>query len=146
MIYLKRGDISIAIFDNLSIPNAIYITTSYKKHGSFKTRINHRKDKIYIQFEETGVWLIREDAKKILKQIEILYSIPDCEVKKKQPKSFFTKDEILYGNYSMHRVRAFGTAELMDVETFLSEFRDSPQYALLIYIANKRALGRSKKV
>lgn len=143
--YLKREEMSTAIFGELPFPNAIYITTSYKKHGSFKTRINHMAEKIYIQFEETGVLLNREEAKKILGIIELLYSIPQCEDQKKQPKSFFTKDEILHGNYAMHRMRAFGTGELAEIETALRAHRGSPQFSLLIYIANKKKSGRRKR-
>lgn len=152
--YLKRGDVAGAIFGTdvrakdflpLQIPNAIYITTSYKKHGSFKTRINHMADKLYIQFEETGVLINREEAKKVLSIIELLYSIPECEEQKKQPKSFFTKDEILHGNYAMHRMRAFGIGELTEIETALKPHRGSPQFSLLIYIANKKKSGRRKK-
>lgn len=144
-IALKRETISFFLFQENPLPNAWYITTSFKKHGFFKTKINHSNDRLYVQFEEIGIWFCPSEMKPIFDIIRLFYSIPKDEEEKAMPKSFFTKDEILYGNYSMNRLNNFGIEEWEELDEKIRGYRGAPCLELLTHCVSQEKLGREKK-
>ena len=63
-------------------------------------------------FEEVGVMFDRPEWIERSQLMELLYSVPVSEQAKKQPRSFFTKEQIKTGNYEHSRIRQFGMEEL----------------------------------
>lgn len=145
MVWLKREDIWDVLFGaTLDPPFAIYVTTSWKKHGSFKTRVNHDWSRFYVQFEETGVVFDREKWVKPAQLMDLLYSIPLSEENKKQSRSFFTKEMIRTGAYDQRRIKAFGIEELLQIEAILDPIRIHPAFGLLVYALNQRSYHKEE--
>lgn len=142
MVWLKREDIWDLLWGPPRPPFAAYVTTSYKKHGSFKTRVNHSHQSYYIQFEETGVTFRPQQLRRVADTMETLYSIPAQEETKANPISFFTKDEILSGSYNQGRIRRYGITAFVDAEAILRPARDTPAFGLLVFALNKKMLHR----
>lgn len=142
MSWLKREDIWGVLWNPPEPPFATYITTSYKKHGSFKSRVNHSHQSYYIQFEETGVTFRPQHLRRAADTMELLYSVPAQEETKANPISFFTKDEILSGRYNQGRIRRYGITAFVDAEAILRPARDTPAFGLLVFALNKKILHR----
>ena len=142
MVWLKREDIWDVLWTPPRPPFAVYVTTSYKKHGSFKTRVNHSHQSYYIQFEETGITFRREQLRRVADTMEMLYSVPAEEESKANPISFFTKDEILSGRYNQGRIRRYGIVAFVEAEAILRAARGAPPFGLLVYALNKKQLHR----
>ena len=123
-------------------PFAIYITTSWKKHGSFKTRINYSWTKYYVQFEQVGLEFEPALWRAVGQTMELFYSIPKQEEHKKQPKSFFTKDQIRTGVYPQYRVRAFGLKAFEEAEGLLAPVRTQSAFPMLVFALNQQKLGK----
>jgi CRISPR type IV-associated protein Csf1 len=146
MVWLKREDVwGVLLGSTPKIPFAMYVTTSWKKHGSFKARVNHDCNRFYVQFEETGVIFDRERWTAPARLMNLLYSIPKGEEEKKQPRSLFTKEMIRTGIYDQRRIRAFGMEELLEIEAILDPIRKQPAFGLLVYALNQTKLGREEK-
>lgn len=142
MIWLRREDIWDYLWTPPRPPFAMYATTSYKKHGSFKTRVNYSSNRFYVQFEEVGVILQPGSLRRVADTLELLYSVPLSEEAKGQPVSFFTKDEIMHGDYNQGRIRRFGIVALAEAEAVIRPVRSAPAFGLLMFALNKKMLHR----
>lgn len=142
-IWLKREDIWHYLFDECPAPPTVwYVTTSYKKHGSFKSRVNYSKACTYIQYEETGVSFRHDYWRPVADAVQLLYSVPKEDEGKANPRTFFTKDEILHDTFSQPHIRAFGVDEFMALSGLLRQYRPQPGFGLVVYAANRTNLGR----
>lgn len=123
---LKKNDIENYLFDldkYVKDEFVIGITTSFKKHNSFRCRVNQDTSKFYI----------RQEDKEFLfdvKEMKYLYSkLNDAYLQ-------FSKDEILSGNYSYIAIEQFGLEKFLEYENLFSKYRKTHQFELLVYILN----------
>lgn len=142
MIWLKREHIWDHLWSPPEPPFAMYVTTSYKKHGSFKSRVNYSADRFFVQFEEVGISFSRKDLRQVADALELLYSVPLQDESKAQPISFFSKNEIAHGNYNQGRIRRFGIVALTEAEAVIRPVRSTPAFGLLMFALNKKMLHR----
>lgn len=142
MIWLRREDLWDLLWSPPAPPFALYVTTSYKKHGSFKTRVNHSQKSYYIQFEEIGVTFLPQQLRRLADTMEMLYSVPAQDEGKANPISFFTKDEIHSGRYNQGRIKRYGITAFAEAEAILRAQRDTPAFGLLVYALNKKMFHR----
>ena len=136
--WLKRDDFWSLLFSRIPTPFVLYFTTSFKKHGSFKALINYSSDEFYVQFEETGITFRPEQWREPARTIQALYSVAPTEQWKKQPRTWFTKEEIRTGNYRQHRIREYGLDRWHEMETIISPLRPSPVFGMLVHAVNQR--------
>jgi hypothetical protein len=119
--YLDRPAISEALFAPPEPPFVLYVTTSFKKHGFFKARLNLGRERFYVQFEELGVdfepgrWMAAWEA------LWDLYS------------HGFSKRELLHGGYNQRKVRLFGRDDWWAYEERLRPWRVGPAFGLLVH-------------
>lgn len=145
--WLQRGDIAEQLFAaNILMPFCFYVTTSFKKLGHLKVALNYDQSRFTVQFEEISVQFDREAHRELYDTMRLFYSMPAGEEEKKQPKSFFTKEEIRTGNYQPHRIREFGIAEWREKDAIIAQFRGDPVLDLLLWSLNQEALGRERIV
>jgi hypothetical protein len=139
LILIKRENIWGWLFgmQSQSIPFAMYVTTSHKKHGSFKARVNHSWGCFYVQFEEIGVEFCPDELREPAPIIQEMYAAAPGEDRKKQPQSNFTKNEIRTGEYKQYRIMSYGFEKWRDQETVLSRYRGTPVWGLLIFALNQ---------
>lgn len=99
------------------------ITVSFKKHNSFRCRVN----------QDTSKYYIRQEDKEFLfdaKEMKYLYDkLNDAYLQ-------FSKDEILSGNYSTIAIEQFGLEKFIEYENLFKKYRKTYQFELLVYILN----------
>lgn len=125
LVYFKRDAIERYLFAPPTSPFVIFITSSYKKHGSFRARVNHSQTLFYVQFEDR----------------EILFGPtryrPLYELMKKMYATFNKTQEIGRGDYISKRVFSYGLTNWQRDEAVLKQYRGSQVFGLLLYALNK---------
>lgn len=133
LILFKKSDIEKYLFnldEYLVGEFVIGITRSFKKHSSFKCPVNRSTGKFFIQ-EEDKTYLFNA------RESEALYkSLWDAYL-------YFTKDEILTGNYKMIGIQEFGIQRYMEYEQLFKKHRGSHYFDLLVYMLDS---GRRNEI
>lgn len=126
IIFLKQNEIENYIFEvgkYIKIPFLFAITRSFKKHNSFKCNLNYDYDYFYIQEEDKKYLFDVKEMKKLYKILEDAYL-------------FFTKEEMITGNYKFMSIEKYGKKKFLKLEEILNKHRGTHQFELLIYILN----------
>jgi len=124
-IYLfKKKDLEKYLFNidkYISGEFVIGITRSFKKHNSFRCSVNYNTKRFYIREEDKEYLFDIDLAQEIYKELWEMYL-------------YFTKDEILTGEYSINRIQEFGLEEFAKYEAILKQHRGTHQFDLLVYM------------
>lgn len=144
IVFLKRDMIADVLFCEKATPFCFYVTSSFKKIGAAKVSTNNDSRHFVLQFEEIPIVVDCNEHKPLFDVIDLFYSIPESEIEKKQPSSFFTKDEMRTGNYKFHRIREFGIEEWREKESVIRKYRGSAILELLLLVVNQAPSGREK--
>lgn len=124
-IYLfKKKDLEKYLFnleDYVQGEFVIGITTSFKKHNSFRCKVNNNTERVYIREEDKEYILEIAKAKKLFKILNDMYL-------------FFTKDEILSGQYPIIKIENYGLEQFNKNELELRKYRTTHQFNLLVYM------------
>lgn len=102
-------------------PFVVGITTSYKKHNSYRTTVNKSTDKFYIREEDKEYLFDRKEAIELYKILNEMYL-------------YFTKEDILTGNYNIMNIDEFGIFKFDKYEKEIKKHRKTHQFNLLIYM------------
>lgn len=143
--YFKREDTSLVLFGAKDAPFILYVTTSFKKIGQAKVKLNFDVNDFVLQFEEIPVRFVPRDLEKAWESMRIFYSIPKSEEEKAQPKSFFTKKEILTGDFHYQRISAFGIDRWREIDREIAPLRNGAVLDLLLYALNQEKLGYERQ-
>lgn len=126
---LKKNDLEEYLFNidkYVSGDFVIGITRSFKKHNSYRCKVNNN----------TNVFIIREEDKEYVfdrtKMKELHDIIQDMYL-------YFQKDEILTGQYSITRIQEYGLEKFKKHESIIKQHRGTHQFDLLLYILNSEA-------
>jgi len=136
LIKFKKGEIEYYIFNPPDPPFAMAITYSYKKHLAIRARISMSKENYHIRIEEKECWFAPAKLKPLYDVMLKLYAIPESEKGKAQPRTWFTKAEMLTGNYRLGRIMAYGRDNLYTDEAMLKPYRGQIAFELLVYALN----------
>lgn len=101
----------------------VAVTTSFKKHNTFRCKVNSDYKKFYIR-EEDKEYLF--DVKKM----KYLYKLLN------KAYLYFSKEEIKSGQYNLISLEQFGIEKFNKYETEFKKYRGSHQFNFLIYILN----------
>lgn len=125
IIFFKQNEIEKYIFnlEEFKIPFGLALTRSFKKHNSFRTKLNYNYKEIYIREEDKEYLFIVDEMKQ-------LYAILN------EAYLQFTKDELLTGNYRIIGIEQYGLVNFKKLENILKKYRGSNQFNLLIYMLN----------
>lgn len=139
---LDRKNIYKKMFGEISCNPFIFcVTTTYKKHLIFKTRINVNSKKFYIQFDEMGIIVEPEKHKEYFLAIEELYTLlHSCGVKAKGLKY---KDRIIQGEYDQRQIKAIGVNKFFSLEDKIKLIRPGGLLQMLCWCANNRREGKN---
>lgn len=107
----------------------IGITRSFKKHNSFRCSVNYNTKRFYIREEDKEYLFDVEKAKGLYKQLWEMYL-------------YFTKDEILTGDYSINRTQEIGLEVFNKYETIFKQYRGTHQFDLLVYMLDSEERNR----
>lgn len=128
IIYPKKDDLGTYLFnldEFISTPFVIGITRSFKKHNSFRCRVNYDVNNFYIR-EEEKEYLFNVDKMKFLYQ------------KLNEAYLHFSKEELRTGNYSLLFIEKLGIDKFYEYENLFKQYRRTYQFELLIYIMDSK--------
>lgn len=122
LIFFKKNDIENLIFNlPVSPPFVFCFTQSFKKHNSFKAKINYSSDKYYIESEG-------KRFKFETRKMEQLYNV----IKQAYFDDLMSKEEILSGKYTT----LIDVQKLIEYEKIFSVHRGNEYFDFLVYILN----------
>lgn len=101
----------------------VCITNSFKKHNSFRAKVNQDATKFYIRQEDKEFIFDVGKMKPIYEKLNEAYL-------------HFSKEELESGNYKMISIEQFGIDKFVEYEELFKQYRKSNQFELLIYIMN----------
>lgn len=127
IVFLQKNDIENVLFnmqDYVSGEFIVCITKSFKKHNSFRARINRNTKTFYIREEDDEYVFDVKKLKPVYDAINKLYL-------------YFTKEEIQSGKYDTNQIRKYlGIDEVMRLDNIINDYRKSKQFELLLHILN----------
>lgn len=97
------------------------ITRSFKKHNSFRCRVNSDPSRYFIR-EEDAEYLFDTNV------LAPLYKLLN------EAYLAFTKDELLTGQYRMITIQEFGLEKFRQYEEIFKQHRGTHQFNLLVYM------------
>ena len=125
ILFFKRDLIEKHLFNPPEPPFVFFVTASYKKHGSFRAKVNDSKRQFYVQFEDQRILFSPT-------RYQDLYDLMN-----KMYQTFNKTEEIGKGLYIQKRVQAYGVETWRQDEEVLRQFRGSQVFELLCYALNK---------
>lgn len=123
--YFKRETIEHWLFFPPCPPFVFFVTSSYKKHGSFRAKVNGSRDLFYIQFEDRQILFSPNKYKELFELMKRMYA------------TFNKTQEIGTGNYIQKRIMEYGIEKWRQDEEVLKKYRGSQVFELLLYALNK---------
>lgn len=126
LVYLKKNDIENYLFDldkYVKGEFVVCITKSFKKHNSFRARVNLNPHVFYIREEDDEYIFDSYVLKDIYKAINRLYL-------------YFAKEDIQTAHYDTKQIIKYGKEQFFIDETIIKPFRGSKQFELLLHMLN----------
>lgn len=124
--FIKNDSILKSIINIDEFPNKIFCTTSFKKHGFFKTNWNYTTDKIHILFDDFCFISRVEEIKEIAKILNQFYL-----------DNGFTKTEIKTGCYNIKKILNFGVFEFKKIEDKIKKMRHKLVFKFVLNFLRK---------
>lgn len=123
---LKKNDLENYLFDldkYVKDEFVVGITTSFKKHNSFRCRVNNNTSRFFIRQEDKEFMFDVKEMKALYDMLNEAYLN-------------FSKEELLKGEYSFIALEEFGIDKFMRFEDVFKQHRKTHQFELLIYMLN----------
>lgn len=99
------------------------ITLSFKKHNSFRCKVNNDTKRFYIREEDKEYLFDTIKLKPLYEKLNEAYLQ-------------FSKDEMQTGQYKMISIEQFGIEKFQEYENLFKQYRGSAQFDLLLYMLN----------
>lgn len=123
IIFFKRDEIERYLFQPLPTPFIFAVTESYKKHMSFRARVNYSQKLFYVQKEDEQILFSPNKYRNIYEAMKLLYQK-------------FSKLSIQTGNYQQNFIKKYGLNEFQRDEGIIKNERGTQQFELLLYALN----------
>ena len=123
---LKKNDIENYLFNlgkYVTSEFIVGITQSFKKHNSFRCKVNSNPRRFFIREEDREYIFDTNELKRVYEYLNDAYLQ-------------FSKDELQTGNYKMISIEQFGLEKFAIYEDLFKQYRGSAQFDLLIYMMN----------
>ncbi len=123
---LKKNDLEEYLFNidkYVSGDFIIGITRSFKKHNSYRCKVNNNTNIFVIREEDKEYVFNRHDMKVLYDMVWDMYL-------------YFTKDEIQTGQYSIAKIQEYGLEKFTENENIIKQHRGTHQFDLLLYMLN----------
>lgn len=127
IVYMQKNDIENILFNIQNYVDGefvVCITRSFKKHNSFRARVNLDTKKFFIREEDDEYVFDVEKMRNVYGIINKLYL-------------YYSKDEIKTGDYNQYQIRKYlGIDKTLELDNQIKNFRSSKQFDLLLHILN----------
>ena len=127
IVFFKRNEIEHYLFHIPSIPFVFGCTINYKKHLSFKARVNYSSKLFYVQLEDNTILFSPTKYKPISDTLNRLYLV-------------FSKSEIETGNYFMNHIKQYSSQKFREDESIIKDYRGTLQFDLLMFALNSQKI------
>lgn len=139
LLLLQRNEILNNFLNIKHTPFRCGVTFNNKKHLSFKTILNTDVNDFIVTTDIMGnVKFNIGVVNKILPIIENWYSVVSGKETTSAQPTYFTKDEILYGNAQYKKQELYGFDRYEHENDFLQQYRNTNFLKLLVHILNKK--------
>jgi hypothetical protein len=125
LVFFKRDDIEKYLSDPPEPPFVLFVTASYKKHGSFRAHVNQSRKLFYVQFEDRSILFSPSKYRDLFDLMKRMYA------------TFNKTEEIGKGEYIQRRVQEYGIDAWKRDESIIMLHRGSMVFELLLYALNK---------
>lgn len=125
LVFFKRDEIEKYLFDPPETPFVLFVTKSFKKHGSFRAHVNKSRKLFYVQLEDRSILFSPSKYRELYDLMKRMYVV------------FNKMDEIGRGEYIQKRVRDYGLDAWNRDESIIAQHRGSMAFELLLYALNK---------
>lgn len=133
--FLKRDQMLNLLMQPPRVPFVLGISEGGQKHVGYKTPVAYDAER-FIVGSDYGLFMFdRATAAELLPVLQAMYSV--VPGKEKQATTWFTKDEILTGDYAPSKINAFGVDRLIESENQIAAHRHSTFFRFLVYVLNK---------
>lgn len=129
---LKKNDLEEYLFNidkYVSGDFVIGITRSFKKHNSYRCKVNNNTNVFIIREEDKEYVFDRERMKKLYNILWDMYL-------------YFQKDEIQTGQYSIAKIQEYGLEKFKENENIIKQHRGTHQFDLLVYMLDSEERNR----
>jgi hypothetical protein len=122
-------------FADNSFPFVFCVTQGGKKHLTYKATVNYNNERYIITTDFGDVEFgINAQMLQLVGACQRFYAImPDS----KEDATWFTKDEILTGNYQSKRIETYGIEDWTRLENVIKPYHNTPLLRLLTFALNK---------
>lgn len=135
---LKREEILDLLLGIPASPFAIAVTYSNKKHLSFKCKLQADPNHFVVTTDKGEVAFDRRKVDEVLHILRRWYAIiPEKATTSAQP-TYFSKDDILYGNPAYQKIATYGLDRFEEENNVLERFRNTQLLELLTFTLNKQ--------
>ncbi len=123
IIYFKRDEIERYLFQSIPTPFVFAVTESYKKHMSFRARVNYSNKLFYVQKEDVQILFSPSKYLEIYEAMRRLYRT-------------FSKSAIQTGDYQQNIIKKYGLREFIQDESIIKNERGTMQFELMLFAMN----------
>jgi CRISPR type IV-associated protein Csf1 len=134
---LKREDMQAVLLSEKETPFVLCVSYNQKKHISYKSRPQYDSDNFTVFTDAGEVQIIQKEVANILPIITSWYSVVKGKEETAALPTYFTKDEILTGEVSTHKIIAYGEAKFFRETAVLEKYRRSNALKFIVHVLQK---------
>ena len=136
-LFLPRDQLR-QTFSSLPVdPFLLSITFDNKKHTIFNSEINLDRDNFIVGTDEGAIRVNKSLFEDLYAIAQKWYSVPRSKVKIKDPPTFFSKKDILYGVNSFDKIMEYGLDDYVRENETLKVHRGTKLLKLVVFMLNK---------
>jgi hypothetical protein len=132
---MNRSEILDLLLNIPSSPFCIAVSYNCKKHTAFKCIENHNTDSFIITTDLYQVVFNKSVVNEFLPIIQSWYTISKDTA---QQPTYFSKNEIEYGNANYSKIMEYGAEKYEQESSILNKYRGSNLFQLIVYLLNKK--------
>lgn len=134
---LKREDMQSVLLSTKETPFVLCISYNQKKHISYKARPQYDSDNFTVFTDAGNVEIIQSEVSEILPIVTAWYTVVKGKEDTAALPTYFTKDEILSGEVSTHKIMAYGESKFFAQTAILEKYRRSNALKLIVHVLQK---------
>ena len=136
--FLNRDNLEDLIFNIPDSPFIIAVSFGFKKHISFKSKINFSTNKFIVSTDKGLVEIDRSKIDELYQIMKKWYTIVEGKEGTSQEPTYFTKDDIMHGCSNYMKIEQYGDTYFIEND-YISKFRNTFLLEFLCHILNKRS-------
>ena len=135
--FLKREDLEDLVFNIPNFPFILCVSFGFKKHISYKSKINYSTNKFIINTDKGILDIDLYKIKELYGIIKEWYTILKGKENTTQQPTYFTKDDILYGCKNYNKIQGYGDSYFIE-NSYIEQYRNTFLLQFLVHILNKK--------